>query len=120
MVMLKVNFTTRIVKRPREDKDREPEAKNLRIETRTNSSLPKTDKQGLLKGKCVFCGKARKKKKGKEESLFAIATKEGCDTLVQRAHLSKNNHFRSLILGGVDLIAKEGEYHGSCRIAVHA
>ncbi|KAK3883498.1 hypothetical protein Pcinc_012197 [Petrolisthes cinctipes] len=58
----------------------------------------------------------RKKKKGKEESLFAIATKEGCDTLVQRAHLSKNNHFRSLILGGVDLIAKEGEYHGSCRV----
>ncbi|KAK4309970.1 hypothetical protein Pmani_018437 [Petrolisthes manimaculis] len=75
-----------------------------------------TDKQGLLKGKCFFYGKVRKKKKGKEESLFAIATKDGCDTLVQRAHLSKNNHFKSLILGGVDLIAKEGEYHGSCRV----
>lgn len=58
------------VKRPREDKDQD------RVETRTNSSLPKTDNQGLLKGKCVFCGKARRKKNGKEESLFAIATKD--------------------------------------------
>lgn len=46
------------VRRPRE-------SKNLRLETRTNSSLPKTDKQGILKEKCVFCGKAREKKKGK-------------------------------------------------------
>lgn len=37
-------------------------------------------------------------------------------TLVQRAHLSENNYFKSLILGGVHLIGKEGEYHGSCRV----
>lgn len=104
------------VKRPREDKAQEPESKSPRIETRTSSYLPKTDKLGILEGKCVFCGKTRKKKKGKEESLIAIATKEGCDTLMQRAHISKNNHFRSLILCGVDLIAKEGKYHGSCRV----
>lgn len=104
------------VKRPKEDRDRKPEEKKPRSETRSHSSLPQTDKQGILKGKCVFCGKARKKKKGKEESLFAIATKEGCDTLVQRAPLSQNSHFKSLILGGVDLIAKEAEYHGSCRV----
>ena len=78
--------------------------------------MPQTDKQGILKGKCVFCGKARKKKKRKEESLFAIATKEGCDTLVEHANLSKNSPFKSLILGGVDFIAKEAEYHGSCRV----
>ena len=42
------------VKRRREDNDRKPEGKNPRKETRTNSTLPKSDKQDLLKGKCVF------------------------------------------------------------------
>ena len=35
---------------------------------------------------------------------------------MQRAHLSEISYFKSLILGGVYLIAEEGEYHGSCRV----
>ena len=102
------------VKRPKYEE--EPKAKKPRIKTRKSSDLPETDKQGLLKGRCVFCGKQRKKKKGKEEPLFSMATTGGCDTLVQHAHRSTNDHFKSLIMGGINLIAKEAKCHKSCRV----
>lgn len=84
-------------------------------DTRSSSVLPKTERHGILKRECIFCGKERKKKRGKEEPLTSIATKGGCDTLLERAHRSTNDHFKSLIMGNIDLIAKEGKYHKSCR-----
>ena len=57
------------VKRPKEalPTDDEPATKKAYIETRRSGVLPKTDQQGLLKGSCIFCGKSRKKRNGKEE-----------------------------------------------------
>ena len=57
------------VKRPKEalPTDDEPATKKAYIETRCSGVLPKSDQQGLLKGSCIFCGKSRKKRNGKEE-----------------------------------------------------
>jgi len=93
----------------------EPAAKKACIETRRCSVLPKSDQQGMLKGTCIFCGKSRKKKNGKEESRVKIATLSGCQSLCERAKSSNNERIKSLIRSGVDLIAKEAEYHKSCR-----
>ncbi len=106
------------VKRPKESiaSDDQPAPKKVCIKTRRCSALPKSDQQGLLKGSCIFCGKSRKKKNGREEKRFKIATTAGCESLVQRANASKNERIKSLIQSGEDLIAKEAEYHKSCRL----
>lgn len=93
--------------------------KKSRTETRRVSLLPKSDEQGLLKGKCIFCGKARKKKKNSEEPRLRISTLDGCQTLADRAKFSRNERIKSLVRTGVDLIAKEAEYHKSCRAAFY-
>ena len=106
------------VKRPKEPlpPNDEPPIKSACVETRRCSVLPKTDQQGLLKGVCIFCGKNRKKRNGKEEPRLKVATLSGCETLRQRAKSTKNERIQSLIRSGVDLIAKEAEYHKSCRV----
>ncbi|XP_048857264.1 uncharacterized protein LOC125724829 [Brienomyrus brachyistius] len=104
------------VKRPKDGTGSEPQPKKARRETRTNSTLPETGNRGILKRPCIFCGKNRKKKRGKEERLMSVATDGGCDTLVERAPQSRNERFKSLILGDVNLVAKEGKYHKSCRV----
>ena len=77
---------------------------------------PKSNQEGLLKGHCIFCGKSRKRKDAKEEHRLQIVTQGGCDTLHKRTHLSKNEYVKGLILSGVDLIAKEAEYHKSYHV----
>ena len=103
------------VKRSRSGEESESLSKVPRRETRTVSALPKTDKSGILKELCIFCGKKRKKRNGKEEKLTSVAVPDSCETLVERSERSNNAHFKSLVMGKVDLIAKEGKYHKSCR-----
>ena len=81
------------VKRSKERLPTESEttAKNVCVETRSISALPKSDHQGLLKGTCIFCGKARKKKNGKEEQRLQISTFAGCDSLCRRVNCHKMN-----------------------------
>ena len=69
-----------------------------------------------MKGHCIFCGKSRKKKSGKEEPRLKVATLAGCESLCQRVKYSENERIKSLIRSGIDLIAKEAEYHKSCRV----
>lgn len=64
-----------------------------------------------MKGSCIFCGKSRKKRNGKEEPRLKVSTVAGCESLCQRVNNSKNERIKSLIRSGVDLIAKEAEYH---------
>ena len=104
-------------KRSKSSPPTEAPQKKINIETRQSSSLPKSDQQGLLKGTYIFCGKSRKKTHGKEEPRLKIATLSGCQNLCQRAQHSKNDRIKSLVRSGVDLIAKEAEYHKSCRIS---
>ena len=106
------------VKRPRESpssSDASTVSKNPCIETRRESKIPKFDQQGLLKGSCVFCGKARKKRGGKEEPRFKIATWVGCQSISERVRLSTNERIKTLVWNNVDLIAKEAKYHKTCR-----
>ena len=108
-------YTT--VKRPREPQpSSELTTKTAHIETRSCSTMPKSDDQGLLKGTCIFCGKARKKRRGKEESRLKISTSDGCESILQCVKYSKNEGLKALVLSGVDLRAKEAEYHKSCRV----
>lgn len=44
-----------------------------------------------------------------------VATITGCQSLRQRVEFSKNERIKSLVRSGVDLVAKEAEYHKSCR-----
>ena len=99
------------VKRPREHfsafKEQSHAAKIARTITRQSGVLPKSDDQGLLKGSCIFCGKAPKKKNGIEEPRLKIQTFSGCSRLSERALTSKHERIKSFIMSGVDLIAKE-------------
>ena len=79
--------------------------------TRSDSSLPKSDHQGLLKGKCIFCGLSRKKQKGREEKLYKVSTLECFHALKRQAPFSSNEKIKWLVRSDVDLIAKEAEYH---------
>ena len=45
-----------------------------------------------------------------------MATVAGCQSLNDRAERSNNDRVKALIHSGVDLIAKEAEYHKSCRV----
>lgn len=49
------------VKRLRESENDLPVAKDVSVETRRESTIPKFDQQGLLRGSCLFYGKARNK-----------------------------------------------------------
>ncbi|CAB4021739.1 Hypothetical predicted protein, partial [Paramuricea clavata] len=106
------------VKRAKEDlaPDDESATKIRCTETRRSSAFPKSDRQGILKGTCIFCSKSRRKKNGKDEPRLKVATIAGCESLYHRAKFSKNEHIKSLVRSGVDLIAKEAEYHKSCRV----
>lgn len=73
------------VTRPKEplSTDDESNAQEPCIKTRRCSVLPKSDQQGLLKGTCNFCGKSRKKRKGKEEPMLKVSTVADCESICQ-------------------------------------
>jgi hypothetical protein len=89
--------------------------KKTKLDTRQTSSMPKSDGRGLLKSECMFCGKARRKRRGVEEPLLKVATTFGTESLRKRAQHTKNERIRSLLRTEVDLVAKEAVYHKSCR-----
>ena len=105
------NFTA--VKRSACESSDEPPLK--KPETRRRSSHPQNDVKGLLKGSCIFCGKARKTSNQKAEILSDCLTKDGCDKILAAATQSTNERMKALVSGGIDLIAKEVQYHKSCR-----
>lgn len=84
-------------------------------ETRCRSSLTPSNEKGLLRGSCIFCPVVRKTVKRKVETLSDCLTKDGCDAIFQAAPRSKNDRIKALVAEGVDLIAKEAQYHKSCR-----
>ena len=109
----KCHKTFTAVKRRASASPSEPPAKVL--ETRTTSSLPKTYDRGLLKGSCIFCGKKRKIVNGTEEKLSNCETQNGCEAIFSNARNSNIERISSLARSNVDLIAKEAQYHKTCR-----
>ena len=83
--------------------------------TRQRTFLPATDEKGLLKGTCLFCGKVRKKWNGVDEKLSECLTADGRDAIFAAAPRSNNEQVKSVVRGEVDIIAKEAQYHKSCR-----
>ena len=106
------NFTA-VKRSPSVSPNDEPPQK--KAETRRSSSMPESDSRGLLKGSCIFCTVVRKTINRKVERLSDCLTKDGCDAIVAAAPRSSNERIKSLVLSGVDLIAKEAQYHKSCR-----
>ena len=103
------------VKRPKSTPSKSP-LKKSRKETRQSSEVPKSDQLGLLKGTCIFCRRRRKKFRCKKETFLKISTVAGCESLRERSLRSGNEGLETLMRCGVDLIAKEAEYHRSCRV----
>ena len=70
---------------------------------------------GLLKGSCLFCPLKRKKNHGKEEPLSGCLTDDGVQSIKKAVHATTNERVINVLGTGVDLIAKEVQYHKSCR-----
>ena len=77
--------------------------------------MPPSDANGLLKGSCIFGHVGRKTIKRKVEPLSDCLTRDGCASIFVAAPRSSNESVKALIHSGVDLIAKEAQYHKSCR-----
>jgi len=105
------NYTA--VKRPASTSQSEPPSK--KPETRRRSGLAPSNERGLLKGTCIFCPVVRKTVNRKVEPLSDCLTKDGCDAIFEAAPRSSNTRIKALVAEGVDLIAKEAQYHKSCR-----
>ena len=106
------NYTA--VKRPSTDSKSNSISKTL--QTRRNSSMPSSNTEGLLKGSCIFCNTVRKTINRKVEPLSDCLTKDGCKSIYAAApRLSNNERIKALANREVDLIAKEAQYHKSCR-----
>lgn len=99
------------VKRPTDLQTLQPSKKP---ETRVRSSMPPSDRKGILRGSCIFCPVQQKTVNRKVEPLSDCRTKDGCDAIVEAAPRSSNERLKALLTGGVDLIAKEAQYHKSC------
>ena len=104
------NYTA--VKRPSSTSESEPPSK--KPETRRRSSLPPSDTKGLLRGSCIFCPVLRKTINQKVEPLTECLTKDGCDAIFAAAPRSSNERVKALVRSGIDMIAKEAQYHKSC------
>ena len=105
------NYTA--VKRPSTDSKSHSISKTL--QTRRNSSMPSSNTEGLLKGSCIFCNTVRKTINRKVEPLSDCLTKDGCKSIYAAAPRSNNERIKALANSEVDLIAKEAQYHKSCR-----
>ena len=93
-----------------------PEVEQVkRPDTRQRSAMPASDVKGLLKGSCIFCTVKRKTLNRAIEPLSDCLTKEGCEAILSAATQSNNKRINALANSGVDLIAKEAQYHKSCR-----
>ncbi len=105
------NFTA--VKKPSTDYRGRSVSKT--IQTRRNSSMPPSNPEGLLKGSCIFCNTVRKTINRKVEPLSDCLTKDGCESIYAAASKCNNERIKALANSAVDLIAKEAQYHKSCR-----
>lgn len=86
-----------------------------KTKTRRTSSMPPSDAKGLLKGLCIFCSVVRKTVHRKVEPLSHCLTRDGYNSIAVAAARSSNERIKALIDSGVDLIAKQAQYHKSCR-----
>ena len=105
------NFTA--VKRPSTDSQSDHSSKDK--VTRNSSSMPPSDAKGLLRGSCIFCPVQWKTINRKVEPLSDWLTTDGCDAIITAAPRSSNQRLKALVTSVVDLIAKEAQYHRSCR-----
>ena len=110
------NYTA--VKRPKEGTSTSDieasSAKTPRVETRTCSVLPKAKE---MKATCMFCGRARKKVKGREDKKIFSSTTDGCSNLNERAKFSTNERVQAMVRIGTTPIAQDTWYHKSCRVS---
>ena len=64
----------------------------------------------------MFCPVQWKTINRKVEPLSDWLTTDGCDhAIITAAPRSSNQRLKALVTSGVDLIAKEAQYHRSCR-----
>ena len=84
-------------------------------QTRRRSSMPTSYAKVLLMESCIFCPLVHKTINRKVEPLSDCLSKDGRDSIYANAHRSSNERVKALVHSRVDLIAKEAQYHKSCR-----
>ena len=89
---------------------------------RSQNSLPKSDRKGVLMSCCIFCSAERKRKSsgggGDFEVLSKVETMESSGIIINAAKLNPGleTSQRVLALGSEDLVAIAAHYHNSCRL----
>jgi len=74
---------------------------------------------GIFPKTCIFCNKARLRKKGNaEEPLGACQTKQAEDA-IKAAASARNDDVLLALIADVDFVAKEVMYHHSCKRLCH-
>ena len=77
--------------------------------------MPPSDVNYLLKGSCILCHVERNIINRKVEPLSGCLTKDGCDSIFAAAQRCSNEWVKAIVHSGVDVIAKEAQYHKSYR-----
>ena len=91
-----------------------------RSTTRSKVSAIPTTLTGCLPALCIFCGKTRKKVKGKWENLGNSESKNA-EITIRNAAATLNDEALLLMIGnykfgdGPNIVVKEFKYHHSCR-----
>ncbi|CAL4180454.1 unnamed protein product, partial [Meganyctiphanes norvegica] len=104
------NYTA--VKRSSTDTQNKKASKKQK--TRKGCEVTSSDTKDLLKGSCIFCPVKRKTIKRKVEHLSDCNTLDGNEAIIAAAPRSKNERLKAIVCPGIDLRAKEAQYHKSC------
>ena len=103
-------------KRPLSGASENPAPLKIRNTRSTLDIAPLTPSTiGTMKGVCLFCGKPRKNKNA-DESLSVIMTMESWDTIVSASLVVNDERVRSLVQSVTDPVAKDVQYHNSCKL----
>jgi len=82
---------------------------------RSGTQVVTSPRAGLLPEVCIFCAKKEKRSSQTREKLSLVQTESFQENLVADATVLGDVRILQLIQVHVDLTAKEGRYHNSCR-----
>ncbi|CAL4062288.1 unnamed protein product [Meganyctiphanes norvegica] len=98
----------------RSSTDTQSKKASRKLKTQRSCEVSSSNTTDLLKGFCIFCLVKRKTIKRKVEPLSDCNTPDGNKAIIDAAPRSKNERLKAIVSPGIDLIAKEAQYHKSC------
>jgi hypothetical protein len=97
----------------RQERKRQAEENIAPCSSKVSRRSGKLDQSTVFEPLCIFCGKTQKHKKGKLEYLTKCMSFDAVTAINDAAERKKDESLLTKIRG-VDLIAKEAQYHWAC------